>query len=138
MVQCTTRQIYRSYIYKIESIATINRFRNNIKHKSNVYSIELRDTGVNSFINKDEIELERIPLIGRSINRAAKRYEPKEDVDFECSKDFIEDGLLDSFEIVELVSALEDAFEIEISGRDIIPENFVSVETIEDMIDKYR
>lgn len=64
--------------------------------------------------------------------------ELKEDVDFECSKDFIEDGLLDSFEIVELVSALEDAFEIEISGRDIIPENFVSVETIEDMIDKYR
>lgn len=30
-----------------------------------------------------EIELERIPLIGRSINRAAKRYEPKEDVDFD-------------------------------------------------------
>jgi len=64
--------------------------------------------------------------------------ELKEDVDFESSKDFIEDGLLDSFEIVELVSALEDAFEIEISGRDIVPENFVSVEAIEEMIDKYR
>ena len=64
--------------------------------------------------------------------------ELKEDVDFESSRDFIEDGLLDSFEIVELVSALEDAFEIEISGRDIIPENFVSVEAIEKMIDKYR
>lgn len=64
--------------------------------------------------------------------------ELKEDVDFESSKDFIEDGLLDSFEIVELVSALEDAFEIEISGRDIVPENFVSVEAIEEMVDKYR
>ena len=62
----------------------------------------------------------------------------KEDADFEESTDFIEDGLLDSFEIVELVSALEDAFEIEISGRDIIPENFVSVEAIEELIEKYR
>ena len=62
----------------------------------------------------------------------------KEDVDFEASEDFVEDGLLDSFEIVELVTALEDYFEIEISGKDIIPENFVSVETIEELISKYR
>ena len=34
-----------------------------------------------------EIELERIPLIGRSINRAAKRYEPKEDDEESDSKD---------------------------------------------------
>lgn len=62
----------------------------------------------------------------------------KEDADFEGSKDFIEDGLLDSFEIVELVAALEDTFEIEINGRDIIPENFISVEAIEQLVDKYR
>ena len=50
----------------------------------------------------------------------------KEDVDFESSTDFIEDGLLDSFDLVNLVTELEDAFDIEFRGVDIIPENFVS------------
>lgn len=61
----------------------------------------------------------------------------KSDVDFETSQDFIEDGLLDSFEIVDLVSGLEDEFSIEISGRDIIPENFINLETIATLIEKY-
>lgn len=62
----------------------------------------------------------------------------KDDVDFENAKDFVEEGLLDSFDIVNLVGALEDELDIEISGRDIIPENFVSVEAIENMLEKYR
>ena len=62
----------------------------------------------------------------------------KDDVDFESSKDFIEDGLLDSFDIVTLVGELEDAFDIEISGRDIVPENFVSLDSIEEMVKKYQ
>ena len=59
------------------------------------------------------------------------------DADFESSADFIEDGLMDSFEIVNLVSGLEDTFSIEISGRDIVPENFVNLSAIETMIRKY-
>lgn len=59
------------------------------------------------------------------------------DADFEKSEDFIEDGLIDSFEIVNLVSGLEDEFDIEIGGRDIIPENFVELEIIEALIRKY-
>ena len=62
----------------------------------------------------------------------------KDDVDFENAKDFVEEGLLDSFDIVNLVGALEDDLDIEISGRDIIPDNFVSVEAIENMLEKYR
>ena len=61
-----------------------------------------------------------------------------DDADFENSKDFVEEGLLDSFDIVNLVGALEDELDIEISGRDIIPDNFVSVEAIENMLEKYR
>lgn len=63
--------------------------------------------------------------------------ELKDDVDFESSEDFIEDGLLDSFDIVELVEVLEDTFGIEINGKDIIPDHFVSVETIENLVHKY-
>lgn len=62
----------------------------------------------------------------------------KDDVDFESSTDFIEDGLLDSFDIVNLVGELEDAFDIEIRGIDIVPENFESIETIEALIEKYQ
>lgn len=62
----------------------------------------------------------------------------KEDVDFENSTDFIEDGLLDSFDLVNLVSELEDVFDIEIRGVDIIPENFTSIETITELVEKYQ
>ncbi len=62
----------------------------------------------------------------------------KDDVDFESANDFVEEGLLDSFDIVNLVGALEDELDIEISGRDIVPDNFVSVEAIENMLEKYR
>ena len=62
----------------------------------------------------------------------------KDDVDFENAKDFVEEGLLDSFDIVNLVGALEDELDIEISGRDTIPDHFVSVEAIENMLEKYR
>ena len=62
----------------------------------------------------------------------------KEDVDFESSTDFIEDGLLDSFDLVNLVSELEAVFDIEIRGVDIIPENFTSIETITELVEKYQ
>lgn len=62
----------------------------------------------------------------------------KDDTDFENSTDFIEDGLLDSFDLVNLVSELETAFDIEIKGSDIIPENFVSIEKIMELVEKYR
>lgn len=62
----------------------------------------------------------------------------KDDADFEGSKDYIGDGLLDSFDIVTLVGELEEAFDIEISGRDIVPENFVSMESIEELVKKYQ
>lgn len=62
----------------------------------------------------------------------------KDDVDFENSKDFIEEGLLDSFDLVSLVSELEEAFNIEIKGSDIIPENFVSINSIMQLVEKYQ
>lgn len=62
----------------------------------------------------------------------------KEDVDFENSKDFFAEGLLDSFDIMVLVEALEEAYDIEISGADILPENFKTVEAIETLIQKYE
>lgn len=56
--------------------------------------------------------------------------------DFASSDDFIEDGLLDSFDVVTLVSDLEDAFDIIIDGLDVIPENFSSLSVIVETLKK--
>jgi len=56
---------------------------------------------------------------------------------YEDCEDFMEEGLLDSMEMMELVEALEDEFGIEISGRDIVPENFTNMETIAELVRKY-
>lgn len=63
--------------------------------------------------------------------------EVNEDADFENSSDFLEDGLIDSFEIVDFVSKLEEKFPVEIKGIDIVPENFLNLETIEKLLRKY-
>ena len=42
------------------------------------------------------------------------------------SEDFIADGLLDSFDIISLISILEEKYNIKIDGLDIVPENFAS------------
>ena len=54
--------------------------------------------------------------------------------DFESSTDFIEDGYLDSFDLVTLVA--DETYGISIDGLDIIPENFMSVETIAEVVKK--
>ena len=60
------------------------------------------------------------------------------DSDFENSKDFIEDFLLDSFDIVNLSGELEKTFSIRITGDDIIPENFISVTSISGMVERLK
>ena len=58
--------------------------------------------------------------------------------DFTASLNFIADGLLDSFDIVTLVSELEDNFDVLIDGEDVIPENFDSIESIMNIIQKSK
>lgn len=61
--------------------------------------------------------------------------EVKDDVDFTEDMDFIDAGLLDSFDIVSLVDELEAAFDIEIPGVEIIPDNFVNVDAICELVE---
>ena len=49
---------------------------------------------------------------------------------------FIEEGMLDSFDLVALVTELSETFGITIAGIDIIPENFASVDKIESLLKK--
>ena len=56
---------------------------------------------------------------------------------FETSTDFISDGLLDSFDVVTLVAALDKEFGISIDGTDILPENFQDYAAIQSLLTKY-
>lgn len=58
------------------------------------------------------------------------------DFAFEDGVDFIEEGYLDSFDIVQLVSELEARFQITISALEILPENFHSAEAIRALVEK--
>lgn len=56
--------------------------------------------------------------------------------DFTEDVDFIEQGMLDSFDVVNLVSDLDSTFGISIDGVDILPENFATVESIINLLIK--
>ena len=58
--------------------------------------------------------------------------------DFAEEQNFIDSGLLDSFDLVTLVADLESTFQISIDGADILPENFQSIESIETLITSSR
>ncbi|MCI8963345.1 MAG: acyl carrier protein [Eubacterium sp.] len=64
--------------------------------------------------------------------------EIRPEFDFEESDNFVEDGYLDSFDIVTLVSELETAFDVVIDGLDVLPENFGTVRDICNMVNKSR
>lgn len=56
--------------------------------------------------------------------------EIRPEFDFSESSDFISEGLLDSFDILQLVTALDELYNVSIDGMDILPENFKSTEAI--------
>lgn len=56
--------------------------------------------------------------------------------DFTEDVNFIEEGMLDSFDVVTLVADLDSMFGISIDGVDIVPENFSSVESIINLLMK--
>ncbi len=64
--------------------------------------------------------------------------EQRPDVDFEAEKALIDDEILDSFDIVSLVSELNDNFDIAINVDDLLPENFNSADAMLELIQKLQ
>ena len=64
--------------------------------------------------------------------------ELRPEFDFTEDVNYIEQGMLDSFDIVSLVDSLDEKYNISISGLDILPENFSSVEAIIQTINKNK
>ena len=56
------------------------------------------------------------------------------DVDFETNDDLIGEGVLDSLDIVTLITEINTIFDVSIPAEEVIPENFNSAEAIFAMI----
>ena len=56
--------------------------------------------------------------------------EIRPEFDFSQNINFIEEGMLDSFDVVTLVTTLDEKYSISIDGMDILPENFASINSI--------
>ena len=59
-------------------------------------------------------------------------------VDFHACNTLIDDKKLTSFDILSLVSEIEDQFDVELSPADLTPDNFNSAEAIWNLVEKYR
>ena len=58
----------------------------------------------------------------------------RDDIDYETEDNLIDGKVLDSFEIVTLVSEISDTFDITISAKYLVPEYFNSAKAMWDMI----
>lgn len=65
-------------------------------------------------------------------------WEIKDDVDFENETALIDDGLIDSLALTQIIAALDDAFDIRIVTGDIEPENFNSADAMLELVHRCR
>ena len=62
----------------------------------------------------------------------------RSDVDFMNEDKLIDDGILDSFDVVGIVAELCEEFDIRISVEDMEPENFNSVAAIKALVERIQ
>ncbi len=62
----------------------------------------------------------------------------RSDVDFEKEQLLIDNGVLDSFDIISIVGEFNDAFGVEINVDDLLPENFNNIGAMVELITKLQ
>ena len=64
--------------------------------------------------------------------------EIRPDVDFESETELIDEGILESLDIVAIVGEFNEEFDIDISVDDLLPENFNSVDAMVQLIEELQ
>ena len=60
------------------------------------------------------------------------------DVEFEKETHLIDDGVLDSFDIISIVQEMNEAFDVDIDVEDLEPYNFNTVDAMLELIEKLQ
>lgn len=64
--------------------------------------------------------------------------EMNDTIDYESENALIDGEIIDSLDLMELISEMEEAFDITIEMEDIIPENFNSAEAMWELITRLQ
>ncbi|MDB9720790.1 acyl carrier protein [Winogradskyella sp.] len=74
----------------------------------------------------------------KTINKSVLKHlsQIKPEFNFLHSSNFVAEGLLDSFDVVHLVTILDTEYNISIDGIDIVPENFSTIASISKLLIK--
>ena len=60
----------------------------------------------------------------------------RSDIDFEKEENLVDDGIIDSFDVVSIVGELCDIYDISITAEDIEPENFNSAAAMLKLVER--
>ena len=64
--------------------------------------------------------------------------EVRDDVDFENEQHLIDDEILDSFDIVDIVSEISSEFDVNKTVNELLPENFNSADAMWNLIETLK
>ena len=60
----------------------------------------------------------------------------KPNVDFETEDALIDDGILDSLDVITIISEVTEAFDVSVPADEIVPDNFNSAEAMMELIER--
>ena len=58
------------------------------------------------------------------------------EIDYETEEGLVDNGILDSLDIVTLITDINDAFDVSIPAEEILPDNFNSAKALWDLIER--
>ena len=64
--------------------------------------------------------------------------EVRDDVDFASGQGLVDEGIIDSLDLTQIIAALDEAFDIHIITGDIEPENFNNVQSMLELVHRYQ
>ncbi len=62
----------------------------------------------------------------------------RDDIDFENCTDLIDGKVLSSFDIIQIIAALDDEYDISIPAAEIVPANFNSAKALYELINRLK